>query len=460
MALTLKIENHASLPDGGPLSFTLEGQRSADIGRDQHLDWSLPDPNRFISGRHCEIKYQSGDYLLVDVSTNGTFVNGASTRVQSPYRLKQGDRLQIGEYLISVAITGQPGRPSPDRDADAARPKIDRPASYDSLWDTGEEIAPPIDPRELRPQGKSTPVYGDFLSHAVDAPRLSDTAQFVPVEEAMDWAPVVKKPAPKEEAPRAPEPRRRAGSGDGAVDVPSDSPWGEPPDPPPFEAEPVSTAPPPLVAPPGQPAAGLVSGPQQREAESADALLTAFAAAAGIPLETLSHRSPEETGALLGRFALVVADEMQKLLQARVEAKRLARSSEHTLIQPQENNPLKFTPSPQDALRIMFGPPTRSYLDATRAVGAGFADLKRHQIQTYSAMQQAVRILVESLDPETLEKEAPKPQGPAALFKARKAQLWDAYVAAWQAMTKGQPEGVIGRFMFLFGSFYDRAGDR
>jgi type VI secretion system protein ImpI len=189
-------------------------------------------------------------------------------------------------------------------------------------------------------------------------------------------------------------------------------------------------------------------------------MLAAFAAAAGIPLDSLSHRSPEETGALLGRFALVVADEMQKLLQARVEAKRLARSSEHTLIQPQENNPLKFTPSPEDALRIMFGPPTRSYLDATKAVGAGFADLKRHQIQTYSAMQQAVKNLVDSLDPATLEKEAPKAQGPAALFKARKAQLWDAYGAAWQAMTKGQPEGVIGRFMFLFGSFYDRAGDK
>jgi type VI secretion system protein ImpI len=454
MALTLKIENFSSLPDGGPLSFTLEGQRSADIGRDQHLDWSLPDAKRFVSGRHCEIKYQSGDYLLVDVSTNGTFVNGSSARVQSPYRLKQGDQLQIGDYLISVAITGQPGRSSPDHDSDAARPKIDRPASYDSLWgDAGDDIAPPIDPRDLRPQGKSTPVYGDFLSRAVDAPRISEAAQFVPVEPEMDWAPVVKKPAPREEAPRAPEPRRRATA--------DDSPWGAPPETPSphptVQVEPPTAAAAPLPSPP---APSPIGGAQPRTVDKDDAMLAAFAAAAGLPLEALSHRSPEEIGAVLGRFVLTVTDELQKLLQARVEAKRLARSSEHTLIQPQENNPLKFTPGPQDALRIMFGPPTRSYLDANKAITAGFADLQRHQVQTYSAMQQAVKSIVESLDPETLEKDAPKPQGPASLFKARKAQLWDAYVAAWRGMTKGQPEGIIGRFMFLFGSFYDRAGDR
>ena len=44
MALTLTIENETALPDGGPLSVTLSGGRGLDIGRDQHLDWSLPDP--------------------------------------------------------------------------------------------------------------------------------------------------------------------------------------------------------------------------------------------------------------------------------------------------------------------------------------------------------------------------------------------------------------------------------
>ena len=55
MALRFTIENVPNLPDGGPTSFTVTGKRSVDIGRDQHLDWTLPDPSRFISGKHCEV---------------------------------------------------------------------------------------------------------------------------------------------------------------------------------------------------------------------------------------------------------------------------------------------------------------------------------------------------------------------------------------------------------------------
>src|SRR5512133_349542 len=94
------------LPDGGPLSIEVTGRRGIDIGRDQHLDWSLPDPSRTVSGKPCEIRWQAGGYWLNDVSTNGTYVNGAEGRVQSPYRLRNGDRVEIGHYIIAVALYG------------------------------------------------------------------------------------------------------------------------------------------------------------------------------------------------------------------------------------------------------------------------------------------------------------------------------------------------------------------
>ena len=77
MGLTLTIENETSLPDGGPLSVSVAGKRGLDIGRDTHLDWTLPDPTRVISGKHCEVRYRDGGYWLYDVSTNGTFLNGS-----------------------------------------------------------------------------------------------------------------------------------------------------------------------------------------------------------------------------------------------------------------------------------------------------------------------------------------------------------------------------------------------
>ena len=106
MVLKLRLENETSLPDGGPLSVSIEGKRGIDIGRDAHLDWTLPDPTRYISSKHCEIRYKDGGYWLHDVSTNGTFLNGADHRMHAPHRLRNGDRFSVGHYIVAVALDG------------------------------------------------------------------------------------------------------------------------------------------------------------------------------------------------------------------------------------------------------------------------------------------------------------------------------------------------------------------
>src|SRR5262249_21924392 len=98
MAPHLKIENVPNLPDGGPVEIAVTGKRGIDIGRDTHLDWTLPDPTRHISSKHAEIRYKEGGYWLHDVSTNGTFLNGSDHRMQAPHRLRNGDRFVIGHY--------------------------------------------------------------------------------------------------------------------------------------------------------------------------------------------------------------------------------------------------------------------------------------------------------------------------------------------------------------------------
>src|SRR5262245_4278781 len=104
MALRLSIENVPNLPDGGPIGCTLTGRRTIDIGRAQPLDWTLPDPSRYIAGKHCEIHWRDNRYWLHDVSTNGTFLYGSDQRVRNPYELKNGNRLVIGHYVIVVSI--------------------------------------------------------------------------------------------------------------------------------------------------------------------------------------------------------------------------------------------------------------------------------------------------------------------------------------------------------------------
>ena len=105
MFISLQIGNVDRLPGGGPMSYRSR-DRGFEIGR-ENRDWTLPDPDRFISGRHCEVRYERGAFWLYDVSRNGTFVNGSTERVVSPYRLSHGDRLRIGRYIITVSIADE-----------------------------------------------------------------------------------------------------------------------------------------------------------------------------------------------------------------------------------------------------------------------------------------------------------------------------------------------------------------
>ena len=106
----------------------------------------------------------------------------------------------------------------------------------------------------------------------------------------------------------------------------------------------------------------------------------------------------------------------------------------------------------------MFGPATRSYLDAPHAIEQAFDDLKRHQIKTYSAMQHALTALVSELDPEAIDRDMENEGGIAALMTSRKAKLWDTYVQRWQTEMGTEGAGPIDRFMLLFAEYYDRDG--
>ena len=124
MRITLQIENVDRLETGGQLSYSC-ADRGFDIGRHEHLDWSLPDPQRVISGKHCEVRFESGNFVLYDYSTNGTFLNGSQTRMDKAHVLRSGDRLMIGDYIIVVSLeagSGQPARSAAPVAAAAPQP--------------------------------------------------------------------------------------------------------------------------------------------------------------------------------------------------------------------------------------------------------------------------------------------------------------------------------------------------
>jgi type VI secretion system protein ImpI len=455
MALNLRIENESSLPDGGPLSVSVTGKRGIDIGRDQHLDWTLPDPTRYISGKHCEIRYKDGAYWLHDVSTNGTFLYGRDGRLKGPHRLRQGDRLVIGHYVVAVTLDGEEA-PAP--------PQPSQPIAQGDLWSSGDEAAPPVNRAQvMTPAERAVPVRADFLDWAVDVPepipnegprRRPETPRDLPGirDDDLSWARSAPPPQPAVVAPPVkPSPRRPPSATDepdpwgarvasrspgGVRDAASDLPVG------PVAREPAASAAREMARPPGP--VVLTD------------FIEALAHGARVPRDVFGLPPPDNLAEQFGSLLLLIAENMQQLLNARVQAKRLARTGQHTQIEALNNNPLKFSASAEEAFRKMFGPRTRGYLDAHQSFKQAFEDLKSHEITTYTAMQQAINLLVADLDPQAIDAATETDRGIAALVVSRKARLWDAYVARWQALASRHDGGMLDVFMRYFAECYDR----
>jgi pSer/pThr/pTyr-binding forkhead associated (FHA) protein len=182
MPLTLKLLNETDLPDGGPVSFQLNGKCAVEIGRAAHLDWTLPDPTRFISNKHCEIRYKDGGYWLHDVSTNGTFLNGADHRMQAPHRLRNGDRFAVGRYLVAVTLEG--AEEADDETRGAAVPLPAHVPHAQDLWADEGDVLPAIDPKQLWPARQNAPID---LSTDIPDPFRAPVAD-LPAQSARDPA--------------------------------------------------------------------------------------------------------------------------------------------------------------------------------------------------------------------------------------------------------------------------------
>lgn len=105
MALQLKIvSEHRDLV--GDDAVRVFREKGGTIGRSLQNDWILPDPDRFISGRHATIDFKGGVYYLADTSSNGVYINGDCEPLGkgNPRRLFNGDVIRLGDFIINVSV--------------------------------------------------------------------------------------------------------------------------------------------------------------------------------------------------------------------------------------------------------------------------------------------------------------------------------------------------------------------
>lgn len=376
MTITLTIVNADTLPKGAP-AFYRATRHGFHVGRDQQLDWTLPDPSRRISGRHCEVRFENGGYWLYDRSTNGVFLNGASARMKSPSRLSDGDRLAIGHYIVKVAIEG------------------------DATGHTLSEIAPSAHGRGLAPEAMEGSGTG-----SADRSLRRQPASFVQTDQPSAKA--------REAAASAAREARDLRLEEAARHV--------------------------TAAGSGQPAA--------------EALLDAFCRGAGIAPEMLAARDQNALATEIGEFVKLTVEHLGELLRARAAAKAMVKSSNRTMIGKQDNNPLKFVPSPPEVIEAMFAGRRSGYLDARHSLEEAFGDLRQHEIATYTAMQKALARLLDPLAPEVIETKAR-----GSTFTSWKAHAWDLFVQRWGERNAGE-NGMLDAFLAYFAEAYDEAAGK
>jgi pSer/pThr/pTyr-binding forkhead associated (FHA) protein len=223
-------QRKATTGTGGRLVSLTDGREyavtgpSLVIGRDASCDVVITSKN--VSRRHAEVMASPKGYVLIDSSTNGTFVNGQ--RVEGQYLLARGDVIACGDNEFRFYADLAPAEPAPPPQPET--PQVQAPAP------------PPAPPPQAPPAQPSAPevVIPDMPAPAGAEHRLSNTLHGVPgVRPGVPPTPAA--PVP----PKAPEP-------------PAAAPPPAAPTPPPAAPAEVPPAPPPAAAP--EPAATRPSG--------------------------------------------------------------------------------------------------------------------------------------------------------------------------------------------------------
>lgn len=370
------------------------------IGRSPDNDWVLPDESRYVSSRHAMIDYQGGAYYLVDLSRNGVYVNGADTPVGKghPQRLFDGDQLWIGEFRIAVDISTNDAEL---RDDDGMRDSIVR-----------AQLVPEDESVELQLVAEDKLTRDSSLQrHLAPARSGAVKGDAVPAQH-LATASMTKRPAGSRATAAAASP-------------------------------------------------AAATRPAATHGDAEQRALMLFVAAAGIRPDAIAGHTPAEVLQASGKLMRIMVSGLMDLLRDRSQMKDTFRLPQ-TMMQAAQNNPLKFSPNVDEALRYLLNDRGNSaYLSAEDAVRGGFQDVRRHEQALVKGMLQAVRDYVERFDPEELKSRFDKGLKRGGLLSgANKLKYWDLYEETYPSLTQHDEGGPPQLFAEEFARAYAQEFDQ
>ena len=453
MSLTLKIlgRHGQQLGDKAEKIF---GQYGGTIGRSLEADWSLPDAQRFLSSRHASIDFRSGAYYIVDMSKNGVFINDADEPVGrgAPQRLFTGDKIRIGDYEISVSITNV----DDTRETLLNRSHVD-PVDLRQRVDAPEPtIHDLVEPHVITGVGIEMfleedevetlkPLYDKFRTGDTSQQSLSLQTGAAPAKTQPPKPPVERSPAAaNERRPTQPMPKRTMQSSE------------RPSSPPPQHAPSVSPERPTVA--PYRPPNGRRK-PAATPSEPADRAVQAFFRGAGIDA---GEMSPEQVTALMTQLGQVTRELIVGIIDClHLRALQKAQLKQaNTIIQPHDNNRLKFAANFEEGFSRLFRDDSEQYLSPVESVRSAFADLKNHQRALLAAIRRAVDEYLQRIDPDELEQRASNGRAGTLINAANRFKYWDVYKDVFAILGNRAPDELPQPFLDALSKAYAEEIDK
>jgi FHA domain-containing protein len=149
-----------------------------------------------------------------------------------------------------------------------------------------------------------------------------------------------------------------------------------------------------------------------------------------------------------------------RLVAART-ATKMELHAQVTMIQPRNNNPLKFSPDARVALEQLLQPPLRGFLPGPAAVEQAMDDLVGHAFGTMAGMRAALDGVLERFSPDQLEAKLVRQSVLDSLLPMhRRARLWELYLQHFQSVREDAREDFHSLFGKAFLQAYEEQLDR
>jgi type VI secretion system FHA domain protein len=173
----------------------------------------------------------------------------------------------------------------------------------------------------------------------------------------------------------------------------------------------------------------------------------------------MDDRQAAEVMHRLGQVLREVVLGFNDNLHLRSEQKQALRVPT-TTIQPQNNNPLKFSASIDEALDNLLFRESSEYLPAVAAVRETFGDIKQPQQHLLAAVRVAIDGYVAKLDPAELENKVSNGKPSGLIHAANKFKYWDLFKDLYLVMTSHQPGQFPPQFLEELTRAYEREASR